>query len=106
MSDHDALIRLEAKVDALVATTASQNTGSVERDTRIEAKVDRINGTVRRHDETLNSLQTIEAGDVSRRKEHDELWTAYKLGKWIMGGITVALVGQSVALVALVLNVT
>lgn len=56
MEDHDSLIRLESKVEALISTVEAHNIASVERDTRIEEQVKKINGGFRQHDEKLSVL--------------------------------------------------
>lgn len=56
MTDHDALIRLEGQFGALNQTIAANNIAAVERDTRIEGELKRVNGSIAKHEERLTIL--------------------------------------------------
>lgn len=112
MSDHDAIIRLEAAVEGLRQTVDVTSAAQAERHGRLEGKIDKINGTVAAHDDDLRMLKARPFMPISSEEaeeqvvQHRELWTVYKIGKWVFGAIAVALLGQTVALVLLVVNFT
>jgi uncharacterized membrane protein YqiK len=66
--DHDTLILLAGTVRQLTTVIEAHNIASVERDTRIEQKVDRINGQVGKHELAIH--------DIERRPELPEWLTA------------------------------
>ena len=111
MDDHDRLTRLQAQLDNLQTTIAANNNAAVERDTRIETKVDRINGTVRSHEKDIDVLQRHPVMPISEEEaqemiEHNrELWTVYRIGRWVALAGTVALLGQTAALIGLVFHI-
>jgi uncharacterized protein YPO0396 len=102
-ADHDALIRLEAKFEAFIVTSSANNIASVERDTRIETAVKAINGTVRKHDAWISTADSDAIGISAQREQHEEMWSAYKIGRWV--GITVgtAAIVQSAGIVTLLI---
>jgi uncharacterized protein involved in copper resistance len=102
--DHDALIELKSAVAHMTTTMAANNIASVERDTRIESAVKAINGTVRGHEAELRMIQRQNKEDDERREQHDEIWTAYKIGRWIGITVATAAVVQSVGIVILLLQ--
>lgn len=111
MDDHDRLTRMQAQLDNLQTTIAANNNASVERDTRIETKVDRINGNVRAHEKSIDELERNPVMPISEQEaqemiEHNrEVWTVYRIGRWIALAGILALMGQTAALIGLVIHI-
>ena len=109
-NDHDILIELRAQVGELSRTVHNQGENSTARDTRIETKVDRINGQVREHQAQIASHALIPHDGVTKEESRghidklNELWTAWGIGKWVGATLVLTLLGQTVALIALVIE--
>lgn len=54
----EAIVRLEGKLEAVTQQISAHNIASVERDTRIEQQVLKINGKVAEHETKLSTLWT------------------------------------------------
>ena len=52
----ESIIRLEGKLEALTVQMSAHNIASVERDTRIEQEVKKINGKVAEHEAHVSTL--------------------------------------------------
>lgn len=108
--DHDALIELGSTVRNLSLTIEAHNIASVERDTRIETKLERVAADVERHSLDLFSLNSRPIMPVETEEaralviEHREMWSAYRLGRWVVTGAIAALLAQSAALLVLVIS--
>lgn len=109
-ADHDLLIGLRSEIVALRMVVEAHNISSVQRDTRIETKVDRINGTVALHDAALIKHAQVEHSNVSPAASEkmigrlDEMWTAWSIGKWVGAAGLVALLAQTAALLLLIVK--
>lgn len=109
-NDHDSIIQLTSAVQQLTATLAANNIASVERDTRIETAVKGINGTVRRHDREILEHQAVPHGGVSHvelstaMSQVAEMWVVWRFGRWLMAGVTLALLAQTFALITIILE--
>jgi hypothetical protein len=85
------MIRLEAKVEALTVTIAANNIASVERDTRIEQKVDRIDGTVRDNTQKIGVMWT-DRDSVARRDEMTAImWNDRSIWNWVQRGVVLVI---------------
>jgi hypothetical protein len=108
--DHDLLIGLRAELISVRQIIETHNIASVERDTRIETKVQQINGSVSRHDAALLTHAQVPHSGVAHADSAllvarlNEMWTAWSVGKWVgMAGV-LALIGQTMATIMLVLR--
>lgn len=122
--DHDAIIRLESKIEHLSIAIEAHNIASVERDTRIEEQVRRINGTVAKHTQELHDLtrrpelpnwltadvvtrgvgehQAVvrEWPDMKMQVEH--MWDTYRFGRWALGVLVIMQPLEIVVIAAIV----
>lgn len=115
MDDHDTLIKLQGQVENLTAVVTANATHSTERDARIEAGVDRINGSVDAQDVRLLKIEIAreqEAAEVERTQknreviflQHAEMWTAFRVGRWLIVTLMTVSIAQGAALIALILG--
>jgi len=109
-ADHDLLIGLRAEGVGLHSSIETHNIASVERDTRIEIAVKEINGTVGRHEQSLILHAQVPHSGVDHAASAvligriDEMWTAWSIGKWVGTAAVLAMLGQSVALMVLIVK--
>jgi hypothetical protein len=108
--DHDILIGLKAEVVGLHMIIEAHNIASVERDTRIETVVNETNGTVKIHSAKLlvheqvphSGVDSVESHEIIA--EHYEMWNAWKIGRWVGSAAALAFLGQTAALLVIVLR--
>lgn len=76
----------------------------------VKGKVDTINGTVQRHDQELAAHGAVPHSAVDHEASRmyidhiNEMWTAWSIGKWVGAAGVLALIGQTTALLLLVLR--
>ena len=110
MDDHDAIIRLEAGVEALRQTLDNTSQQQAERHGRMEGKIDRINGTVAQHEARLTLVEDRPVMPISQEEAGElveqarEIWTVYSFGRWLVAAGVLALLGQAAALIILAIN--
>lgn len=108
--DHDLLISLKAEMISLRVMVEAHNIASVERDTRLETKVDGINGTVALHDNVLIKHSQVNHSGINHEaslkliEQINEMWTVWSIGKYVGAAGVLALVGQTLALLILALR--
>jgi hypothetical protein len=116
--DHDGLIRLEAQVATLTQQMQQTATEQTRTSARLEEKVDKINGSVGRHDQILRDMtmrpelpawltaEVVAQGVNEHRQMHadwqeqkserpalaaklNELWDIYRLGRWLLAALVI-----------------
>ncbi len=116
--DHDALIRLESQVGTLAQQMQQNATEQTRTIARVEEKVDKINGSVGRHDQALRDMtmrpelpawltaEVVAQGVSEHRQMHadwqaqkterpalaakiNELWDIYRLGRWLLAALVI-----------------
>ena len=109
MDDRETLItlsKLQAQVENLMRTVNSNATHSAERDARIEAGVERINGSVAKQDRRIIRLE-MAAEEAERHTserdgvlvQHRDMWAAFRLGKWLVALLMTAIIVEGVAII-------
>lgn len=108
-TDHDVLIALSGQVENLTATMASNAKADAATLSRIDTKIDALTAKASAHDIDIMRLRDRPASvlqpDEARRvlAEHQEMWGAYRIGRWIAGVATSALIVQAVGIAVAVI---
>ena len=108
--DHDVLIGLRSEIIGLRQVVETHNIASVERDTRIEEGLKMVNGTVRRHNDELLLHANVPHSGVDKTTSTElsnqvsEMWMAWGIGKWVGSGAVLALLGQTAALLTVIIR--